>query len=275
MGSQQKVVHTMNERSQQAHTARSTLATLVIAFMLLGLPGCGGDSGNTPTNTPPPMPTNTPTPTVMPTSTPTGTPHTTIPDWAQGLASGGASWGLEALLDAAGLSLPDFLVDNVVGSIMGKLFQGGSSPDTQMLNQIYSTLSAIETELATIANQLANMENELKLDTAEINATIQKAEMDPYVNQIDTLWESYQSLRSVDSSNNVHWDSKPQDLLNLANDILACSGGAYPQLVGIHNLLTQEGGVSTSTIDAMRSYAQALVVNGNADPFNSYIGEHK
>lgn len=262
----------MNERSQQAHTARSTLATLVIAFMLLGLPGCGGDSGNTPTNTPPPMPTNTPTPTVMPTSTPTGTPHTTIPDWAQGLASGGASWGLEALLDAAGLTLPDFLVDNVVGSIMGKLFQGGSSPDTQMLNQIYSTLSAIQTELTAIANQLSDMEKELALDTSEINTTVQKAEMDPYVNQIDTLWESYQSLRSVDPiTHNVTWNSDPQTLQGLASDLLACSGGVYPQLVAIHNLLTQEGGVSTGTIDAMRSYAQSLVINGNADPFNSYM----
>lgn len=271
------------------HMACSIPAALAVAFILLELAACdggGGNGGASSTFTPTLTATKTPTLTftAMPTPTPTGTPavtptHTPAPlrppggdnDWAENLASDGASNGLEALLVAAPIPVPDFLVEDLVGLVMGKIFGGGPDPQQQILdslNTINATLQTIETELAGIAGQLTKLEGALQVDTDELDKEIRTAEMDPYVNQIDTLWTVYRGLYNPATKK---WDTNPADLQNLASDILDLGHGVYPQLVGIHNLLTGEGNVSGSTMDAMMNYATALVIVSNKDPFASYM----
>lgn len=246
----------MNGSDRPSHRILRIIAVFIIVISILWIPvacdnggGGGGDKHS-------------------------GNPPGTENDWAQDLASGGAGISLMALTEAAEIPVPEFLIEDIIGLTLGKLFKGGPSPDQEILdglNEINTELQAVETELADIAGQLTALENALQIDTDELDKEIRTAEMDPYVNQIDTLYDEYLGLHSTDAKGNDIWDTNPADLASLASDVLNIASGAYPQLVGIHNLLTGEGDVSGSTLDAMLTYATALVINGKQDPFESYM----
>ncbi len=229
---------------------RATLAPLVIVvFILLGPVACNNGDGGAHTNIDLPGSDN---------------------PWAEELASDGASLAVICLLKAAEVPVPEIIVDNLVGLIMGKLFEGGSTPDQEVLDglkKIANTLAVIESKLQAIQTQLAELEEELKVDTAELDKEIRTQEMDQFITAINSLWDQYVALHKPDGT----WITDNTVLSQLADDILNSLNGVFPQLVTIHDELTGEGSVSGSTMEAMQNYATTLVVDGGSARFSSYM----
>ena len=186
------------------------------------------------------------------------------------IASSGAAIGLAALLAGASVPLGGTIGAEVAGVLMALIFSsGGSDPDAEILDkldQIQQTLQQIETQLAAISSQLKAIEAQLAIDTSDIERTVVTGGLNPYVTHINNLWNQYLVLRNSDGT----WNTDNAYLTSLTYDILDSNNGAFLQLVGIHDGLTGEGGVSAAILEAVAENA-TLHTNAGGEHFEGYL----
>ncbi len=183
------------------------------------------------------------------------------------VASAGAGSALQALLNGAVQGIGSAISKKIMGVIMAYIFDGGGDGDPKILkdlSDLKDTLIDIDTQLLMIENQLKAIEAEIHISTSDIEKTILTNGLDPYIVQINQLWDQYLALHQTDGT----WNKKP--LPGLSEAILDSLDGVFAQLVGIHDGLTGEGDVSASIIRAVADNA-AIHTNNGGDPLEAYL----
>ncbi len=189
-------------------------------------------------------------------------------DITHDLASAGATTALTALLEGAEIPFADLIGDETAGLIMSAIFGGGPDPDQEILDdlaEMKSLLLDIEAKLDNLAQQLSQIEKLMAIYTSDIEKTVIQQGLLPYTNQIQAYYENYTSLQNDTGT----WITDDAVLHGLATDILDNSNGVFPQLVGIHNALTGESGLSDSVLRAIADTA-GLKAYANGDQLNYY-----
>lgn len=227
-------------------TSRPFLVALlvIVTFLFVGV-GCDGLGPNPP-------------------------PDDGLPSWAVDLISSGEKKALKGLLTAAHLPAPDWLVNPVIGKIMGTLFAGGAAPGPStddMLRQMQSQLADIEKKLDAIMTQLGKIEDLLKVSTAEIESSILAGGLDPYIEDITSLWAQFQALHNPDDGT---WVRDPVVLRSIAKATLNINEGLFKPMQALHDYFTGQR-VHGSTLAAVADVATLKTQTGHSTIFASYM----
>jgi len=174
---------------------------------------------------------------------------------------------LAALMVGAKVPLGETVGAITAGVIMALVSGGGgkSADETRKtLDEMKKLLTHIESELQDLRNQLTSLEQQLAISTSDIERTVLTSGMDPYVTHINQLWDQYLAIGRPDGTyDGTH-------LASLSAAILDSNNGAFAQLVGIHDGLTGEGGVSGSTLHAVADNAAIHAASGSEEDVMSY-----